>query len=117
MCARRGEQGTISSPEESRVNSRLGPVSELTTHRRFSGSAEPRLQPRARRDQSVPGSIFVAVPPISIRPSPALRIRGYPPPTLLSPDQGDASVDRAGTPVQRPRSAPPLNESSNPWPT
>jgi len=32
--------------EESRVNSRLGPVSELTGARRFSGRAEPRLQPR-----------------------------------------------------------------------
>src|SRR5712691_5556494 len=35
-----------SAPEESRVNSRLGPVSELTRARRFSGRAEPRLQPR-----------------------------------------------------------------------
>src|SRR5947207_8752444 len=40
-------QSQRSAPEESRVNSRLGPVSELTgAQRRFSGRAEPRLQPR-----------------------------------------------------------------------
>src|SRR5438034_600023 len=32
--------------EESRVNSRLGPVSELPARGRFSGRAEPRLEPR-----------------------------------------------------------------------
>src|SRR5947209_9993900 len=38
----------VSSPRRARVNSWLGPVSELTPPRgrRFSGRAEPRLQPR-----------------------------------------------------------------------
>src|SRR5437763_13115852 len=39
--------------EESRVNSRLGPVSELTMGtRRFSGRAESRLQPRLFRQRA-----------------------------------------------------------------
>src|SRR2546426_5433191 len=46
LVARSERRG--SSPRRARVNSWLGPVSELTPPRgrRFSGRAEPRLQPR-----------------------------------------------------------------------
>ena len=53
--------GKKAAPEESRVNSRLGPVSELTPPRgrRFSGRAEPRLQPRRIGGQATSESFIL----------------------------------------------------------
>ncbi len=57
------------------MNSRLGPVSELTARGRFSGRAEPRLQPRliAGRDHLV----ALSSPPVPLSdvltPCPPLR--------------------------------------------
>ena len=58
------------------MNSRLGPVSELTGPRRFSGRAEPRLQPR--REERVQIDPF-----LGLYSSPPLRSPLVGPPSFM----------------------------------